>query len=143
MRQRELEFALNDRSPGHQRVKKFNVRLVILSIGWCDGTTHQEYEPNSGKAHSFLPRLCCLVSASLSHDATLGGLLVKVPNEFVGARFQGGHFKLEGFAASNDLFDTERGQFKFLVLGVLVDNDQDERRVGLDAEFFRTKAVLV
>src|SRR5438270_7087491 len=73
----------------------------------------------------------------------MGRLLVKVPNEFVGAWLQGWHFELQGFAARDNLFDPQRGYFKFLFILVLVGDGQDEWRVGLDTELFWTEAVLV
>ena len=50
---------------------------------------------------------------------------------------------MEGFPTRNDILDPERGHLKFLVLFVLVGDDKDKWRIGLDTEFFWTKAMLV
>src|SRR5262245_12600920 len=143
MHECEFKLALDDRPSRHQRVKERDIGLLVLSVGRCGGTTQHEYKPGDGKAHATLLRLGCLASTSLSHDATFGCFLVKVVNELVGAWLEGWHFELQGFAARDDLFDAERGHFKFRIILVLVGNDQDKRCVGLDAEFCWIKALLV
>src|SRR5262245_11551385 len=68
---------------------------------------------------------------------------MEFPNELVGAWFQGGHFQLQGFATRHDLLNPQRRDFKFFIFLVLIGDDKDKGRVGLDAEFFWTKAMLV
>src|SRR5207248_6837582 len=76
VRQPEFEFTLNDRTSGQQRVKEGNVGFGILGIGWCDGATHQERQPDSSNTHMLLLRVCGVTRASLGYDAALSGFLV-------------------------------------------------------------------
>ena len=52
-------------------------------------------------------------------------------------------FLTGGLATRHNLLDPERRDFKFFVFPVLVGDDKDKWRVGLDAEFFWAKAMLV
>src|SRR5947199_671231 len=82
-------------------------------------------------------------AALLGHDAALGGLLVVLADEAVGAGLERGHLEAHGLAARDHLFDPEVAALELLGRAVLVGDDQHERRARLDPQLFRLEPVLL